>query len=127
MLPQRIFLYNKQKGIQETHKRGGTYSNTKNNALTTTAPQHIKPIQGISRSKNLGFEIGSVYQCLMPFKYRYGSFEENEILEVIGNMRAGGCKDTEIIFVNLENSQKKFWTLKENEKELAKGLFQRIN
>ena len=127
MPPQRIFLYNKKKGIQETNTRGRTYGNTENNTVSSTNSQHIRPIQDLPRAKNLGFEIGSVYQCLTPFEYRYSIFEENEILEVIGNRRAGGSKNTEIIFVNIENSQKKFWTLKENERDLARNLFQRIN
>jgi hypothetical protein len=109
---QRIILPNK-KGVSKTPYTFGK----------TPKIQSIEPIKSLPNSGILGFETGSIYQCVKSFESHFTKFEENEILEVIGTRKPAKSKDLEIIFSNVETRQKKFWTLPENEKELAKLLF----
>lgn len=76
------------------------------------------------------FEKGSKHKCLTTFKGQFSTFYQNELLEVIGNKRYGGSKNLDIIFVNCQNREKKFWTLLhvdvESNETIRPSPFQRI-
>jgi hypothetical protein len=99
--PKRIVLPPKKTKAEEK----------KENGRKTPA---YKPVLSTRKVETYqGFEKGATYQCLKSFRYKFSQFYENEILEVVGSRKTPGLENQslEIIFVNLQSYQKKFYTI----------------
>jgi hypothetical protein len=123
-IPKRIILPSR-KSILEDDLNSNANSKTQRPKHPIQSPFSLPKTQ--IPFGNAGFERGSYYRADKTFSTGGQSFQEGEILEVIGSRKFGPMAALEIVFRNPKTGAKKFWVLHHDRHNYWQDNFTRIS